>query len=199
MLELAALRRLHVGPVDLRVDAGECVAVLGRSGSGKTVLLRAVADLDPHEGDCLLDGIRCSAMAAPQWRKRVTYVPADSGWWADRIADHFADPAAARSLLPGVGLSQEAMEWAVARLSTGERQRAALLRALTPANRVLLLDEPTSGLDAQTRDRIEALLRERLAEGRSILLVTHDPELAQRLAHRSFLLEDGRLREEAEA
>jgi ABC-type multidrug transport system ATPase subunit len=74
-----------------------------------------------------------------------------------------------------------------------------LLRALTPANRVLLLDEPTSGLDGETRDKIEALLRERLAEGRSILLVTHDPELAQRLAHRSFLLEDGRLREEAAA
>jgi ABC-type multidrug transport system ATPase subunit len=98
-----------------------------------------------------------------------------------------------------VGLPEEAMEWAVARLSTGERQRAALLRALTPANRVLLLDEPTSGLDGETRDKIEALLRERLAEGRSILLVTHDPELAQRLAHRSFLLEDGRLREEAAA
>jgi ABC-type iron transport system FetAB ATPase subunit len=183
----------------LRVDAGECVAIMGRSGSGKTLLLRSIADLDPHEGDCVLDGQRCSAMPAPAWRSKVTYVPADSGWWADRIADHFADPAMARSLLPSVGLPEEAMEWAVARLSTGERQRAALLRALTPANRVLLLDEPTSGLDGETRDKIEALLRERLAEGRSILLVTHDPELAQRLAHRSFLLEDGRLREEAAA
>lgn len=197
MLELASLRRLHVGPVELRVDAGECVAVRGRSGSGKTVLLRSIADLDPHEGDCLLDGLRCSAMAAPVWRSRVTYVPADSGWWSERIADHFADPVAARSFLPRVGLPQEAMDWAVARLSTGERQRVALLRALTPANRVLLLDEPTSGLDAETRDQIEILLRERLGEGRAIVLVTHDPQLAQRLAHRSCLLEGGQLHPEA--
>ena len=196
MLELAALRRLHVGPVELRVDAGECVAVMGRSGSGKTVLLRSIADLDPHEGDCLLEGQRCSAMPAPAWRSAVTYVPADSGWWSGRIADHFADPVAARSFLPRVGLPEEAMDWAVARLSTGERQRVALLRALTPANRVLLLDEPTSGLDAQTRDQIEDLLRGRLGEGRAIVLVTHDPQLARRLAHRAYLLDRGQLRQE---
>ena len=196
MLELASLRRLDVGPVELRVDAGECVAIMGRSGSGKTVLLRSIADLDPHEGDCVLDGQRCSAMPAPQWRASVTYVPADSGWWADRIVDHFADPARGRAMLPRVGLPEEAMDWPVARLSTGERQRVALLRALTPANRVLLLDEPTSGLDAGTRDNIEALLRERLGEGRAIVLVTHDPQLARGLAHRAFVLEQGRLAEE---
>jgi ABC-type iron transport system FetAB ATPase subunit len=182
--------------VDLQIPSGECVAVQGRSGSGKTVLLRMVADLDPHAGNCVLDGKRCNAVPAPAWRRSVTYVAADSGWWADTLQEHFPDPPQARALLPRVGLPEEALGWPVARLSTGERQRAALLRALTPANRVLLLDEPTSGLDAESRAQVESLLRERMAAGCAILLVTHDPELARRLAPRRFVMEAGRLRAE---
>ena len=72
LLVLKGLRRLHVGPVDLAVAAGECVAIMGASGAGKSVLLRAVADLDPHEGDAWLDGAACSAMPAPRWRQRVS-------------------------------------------------------------------------------------------------------------------------------
>lgn len=197
MLELLGLKRLHVGPIDLRLEGGECVAIEGKSGSGKSVLLRAIADLDPHEGDARLDGQACSAMPAPQWRKRVTYVAAESGWWADRIAEHFASRDELARWLPRVGLPEEAADWPVARLSTGERQRAALLRALTPANRVLLLDEPTSGLDADTRDLVEGLLRERLSAGGAIVLVTHDPELARRMARRRFTMDAGHLRANA--
>jgi ABC-type iron transport system FetAB ATPase subunit len=197
MLELNGLHRLQVGPVDLRVDSGECIAIQGRSGSGKSVLLRMIADLDPHAGDCALDGERCSAMSAPAWRQRVTYVAADSGWWSEAIADHFPRPQEARALLVRVGLPQEALAWPVQRLSTGERQRVALLRALVPACRVLLLDEPTSGLDADSRGQVEALLRERLAAGGSIVLVTHDSEQAGRLAPRRVVREAGRLQQEA--
>lgn len=197
MLEVLGAKRLQVGPVDLRVDTGECVAIQGRSGSGKSVLLRTIADLDPHEGDCTLDGERCSAMPAPAWRRQVTYVAADSGWWADSVAAHFPDPAPLAGLLPRVGLPAAAATWSVARMSTGERQRIALLRALTPANRVLLLDEPTSGLDAETRDLVESLLRERMASGGAVLLVTHDPELARRLASRRFTMDAGRLAQDA--
>lgn len=196
MLELLSLQRLHVGPVDLRLDAGECIAVQGRSGSGKSVLLRMAADLDVHDGDCALDGDRCSQMPAPEWRRQVTYVAPDSGWWAEGIADHFASPAALRALLPRVGLAPEAVGWPVARLSTGERQRLALLRAVANGPRVLLLDEPTSGLDFDTRTQVEALLREQLQAGRAILLVTHDPDLAQRLARRRFTMDAGRLQED---
>lgn len=194
MLELLGLKRLHVGPVDLRVEGGECVAIEGKSGSGKSVLLRTIADLDPHEGDARLAGAACSAMPAPQWRRQVTYVAAESGWWADRVEDHFASRDELARWLPRVGLPPDAADWPVARLSTGERQRAALLRALTPGNRVLLLDEPTSGLDADTRDKVEAVLRERLEAGGAIVLVTHDPELARRLAHRRFTMDAGQLR-----
>lgn len=196
MLELLSLQRLHVGPVDLRLDAGECIAIQGRSGSGKSVLLRMAADLDVHDGDCALGGARCSQMPAPEWRRQVTYVAPDSGWWAEGIADHFASPAALRALLPRVGLAPEAVGWPVARLSTGERQRLALLRAVANRPRVLLLDEPTSGLDFDTRTQVEALLREQLQAGCAILLVTHDPDLAQRLARRRFTMDAGRLQED---
>ncbi len=70
MLRLRALKRLHVGPVDADIAAGERVATMGASGAGKSVLLRMVADLDPHDGDASLDGKEAGAMAAPEWRSR---------------------------------------------------------------------------------------------------------------------------------
>jgi ABC-type iron transport system FetAB ATPase subunit len=195
MLEIQRLQRLQVGPIALQVEMGTCVAIEGRSGSGKSVLLRMIADLDPHEGDAAFDGRRCSQMPAPEWRQQVTYVAAASGWWHDTVAPHFADLAQLRAWLPRVGLPAEAADWEVARLSTGERQRLALLRAMTPGNRVLLLDEPTSGLDAETTAQVEALLRERLAAGTTLVLVTHDPQQAARLAQQRYQLADGRLQE----
>ncbi|MDB5650223.1 MAG: ATP-binding protein [Hyphomicrobiales bacterium] len=197
MLELRGLRRLHVGPIDLSIGKGTCVSLMGASGSGKSALLRMIADLDPHEGDALLDGRACSSMPAPEWRRLVTYVAAESGWWEESVAAHFAVDAGLESLLPAVGIAREAATWPVARLSTGERQRLALLRAFRPANRVLLLDEPTSGLDAESIGMIEKLLRDRLAQGTSILMVTHDAEQAARMGSRHLLLRDGQVEERA--
>ncbi|MDB5594908.1 MAG: ATP-binding protein [Hyphomicrobiales bacterium] len=161
------------------------------------MLLRMIADLDPHDGDASLDGKACSAMPAPAWRKLVTYVAAESGWWDETVAAHFAPDWDFKTMLPAVGIAAEASAWPVARLSTGERQRLALLRAFRPANRVLLLDEPTSGLDAVSIGLIENLLRERLARGTAILMVTHDAEQAERMGSRHFLLDAGRLEEHA--
>jgi ABC-type multidrug transport system ATPase subunit len=193
MLELRGLRRLQVGPVDLKIQPGTCVAIQGRSGAGKSVLLRMIADLDVHEGDALLDGQACSAMPAPAWRRRVTYVAPDSGWWRERVGEHFAPEAGLDQLLPALGIAAEAADWPVSRLSTGERQRIALLRALQPGNRVLLLDEPTSGLDRESIAHVEDLLRRRLAAGTSILMVTHDPQQAARMAGHLLALRDGQL------
>lgn len=79
MLELDSLRRLAFGPYSLSLGDGECVSIEGGSGSGKSVLLRMIADLDPHEGQAILDGRRCHAMPAPSWRRLVAYVAAESG------------------------------------------------------------------------------------------------------------------------
>jgi len=194
MLEIAGLTCRSLANVACVIEPGEAVAVSGISGAGKSLLLRAIADLDPNDGDVHLDGHSRNAMPAPRWRRQVIYVPADSGWWADYVGEHFEDGAAATGLLHRLQLPADCLDWPVARLSTGERQRLALARAMTLAPRVLLLDEPTSGLDPETTLRVEAVLHERLADGAMILFVSHDPAQAERFGQRHLRVENGALR-----
>lgn len=199
MLEVRGVRTAAGGPVDLAVRRGEIVAIRGPSGAGKTLLLRAIADLDPVPGEVLLEGVPQARIPAPEWRRRVAYVPAEPGWWADRVRAHFADPEAALPLVEALGLPPEALDWEVRRLSTGERQRLALARALALAPEVWLLDEPTGALDAEATARVEALLRRGREEGRAILIVTHDAAQAERLADRTLTMEAGGLSAPAQA
>ncbi len=186
-----------MGPVDLALADGECVALSGPSGSGKSLLLRAIADLDPNDGRVSLDGTQREAVDAPAWRRQVTYVAAVSAWWADRVAAHFGDDEASRPILEALGLPPAALDWTVARLSTGERQRLALARALVLGSRVLLLDEPTAALDPDATAAVEAVLEDRLGRGTAILLVSHDVAQAKRLARRRFRVEGGMLHQAA--
>ena len=96
-----------------------------------------------------------------------------------------------------LGLSADCGSWPVARLSTGEKQRLALVRSLILAPRALLLDEPTSGLDPDAVSRVEALIRARQELGVSVLWVTHDRAQAARVADRQLEMDQGRLREAA--
>jgi phosphate-transporting ATPase len=184
-----------LGPVSFQIEQGECLGLTGPSGAGKSLLLRAVVDLDPNVGEVVVDGRRRSETPAPKWREMVRYIPADSGWWLDRVGDHMADKAAARDLLAALGFDDpdDVMSWQVSRLSSGERQRLALVRGLLGDARVLLLDEPTSALDTNNRDLVESLLQRRLEQGNAILLVSHDPAQGARLARRALHLERGRL------
>jgi len=193
VLKIRGLARPGLEPADLDVAAGECVAVSGPSGAGKSLLLRAIVDLDPNQGDVSLDGNARAALAAPDWRRRVVYVPAEAGWWADQVADHFPDPAVAAPLVTRLGLPAAAMEWEVARLSTGEKQRLALARAMVIGPDALLLDEPTSGLDPETTAIVESMLHERVADGIAVLIVTHDAKQAERLAKRRYRMAKGKL------
>lgn len=195
LLELKRLRRLHVGPLDLAVEAGHCISISGRSGGGKSVILRSIADLDPHEGEVFLEGRACSSMPAPQWRRQVTYVAAESGWWEDTVRPHFPPSTDFAAILPPLGLDASVADRSINGLSTGERQRLALLRALCLQSKVLLLDEPTSALDHESVLQVEEVLKERLAQGTAILLVTHDVEQARRLASRHLHLDAGQLEE----
>ncbi|MDQ2696132.1 MAG: ABC transporter ATP-binding protein, partial [Pseudomonadota bacterium] len=184
MLTVRHLRRPGLGPLSFAVAAGECLAVRGRSGAGKTLLLRAIADLDPSQGEVLLDGVARDAIPAPAWRRQVVYVPAESGWWGQHVAGHVADWNRAVPLARRLGLAAEVGDWAVSRLSTGERQRLALVRALVLDPRLLLLDEPTSGLDESSAAAVEALLDERRQRGTAVLWVTHDAAQSRRVARR---------------
>jgi len=195
LLHVEDLTRPGLHPATLQIDVGECVAVSGASGAGKSLLLRAIADLDPCDGRVRLNGEDRAGMTAPAWRRQVIYVPADSGWWATCVGDHFEDRAAAAGFLSRFELPPDALEWEVTRLSTGERQRLALIRAMILAPPVLLLDEPTSGLDNDATARVEALLHEHLATGAAILLVTHDERQAARLSPRGYRIDGGHLAE----
>ena len=192
-LRLVALRSQLAGPFDLTVAAGECIAITGASGSGKSLFLRMIADLDPCSGEVFLDGHPRSGMTAPVWRRQVVYNPADPGWWADDVATHFPDLSKASVVAGRLALAPALLEGPVLRLSTGERQRLGLIRALLPDPPVLLLDEPTGALDTDNAALVETLLRERLAVGTSILMVTHSEAQAERLGNRRFRMSDRRL------
>jgi ABC-type iron transport system FetAB ATPase subunit len=197
MLRVEALTRLGLGPFDFEVADGACLAITGPSGAGKSVLLRAICDLDPNQGRLRTARLVRSDVPAPMWRRAVALVPAESGWWADAVATHFRDPGAQRQMLDQVALPSEAMGWQVDRLSTGERHRLALMRALETEPEVLLLDEPTTMLDSGTTKVVEAMLKTRMAQGLTIVMVTHDPDQPARIAGRVMWLAGGRLSESA--
>jgi len=197
MLEVRALCRPGLAPLDLDLAAGEVLALLGPSGSGKTLLLRAIADLDPNQGRVSLDGSLRETLPAPTWRRRVTYLAAEPGWWETRAGAHFPDPEAAEALLPSVGLGAKILTRPIAELSTGERHRLALIRVLTQTPEVLLLDEPTSGLDQDTTRQVEAVLRARADDGVALLFSTHDEALAERLGDRALRVREGKVTEAA--
>jgi ABC-type iron transport system FetAB ATPase subunit len=192
-LKVRQLRNSVAGPFDFELAAGECIAICGPSGAGKSVLLRMIADLDPHDGEVCLNGQPCADVEGPAWRRQVVYCAAEPGWWADAVNEHFPTEQwpAARHLLPALGLAPALFDAPLQRLSTGERQRLALLRALLRNPPVLLLDEPTGALDAASTALVEQELARRLADGLMLVLVTHDAQQAARLATRRFELQQG--------
>lgn len=187
MLTVTGLKRLHLS-VSFDLQDGECVALQGPSGVGKTLLLRSIADLDPSEGTVKLDETLRELMPAPAWRKRVTYLAAEPGWWSDTVQEHFTNWDDALPLVERLGLPADCGPWPIQRLSTGERQRLGLVRALMLRSRVLLLDEPTSALDSASAAAVESLIAERVANGTSVIWSTHDNAQARRVGSRIFLM-----------
>lgn len=196
LLQIKNLRRLMLGPVSLAVDAGECLGISGPSGTGKSLLLRAIADLDPHDGEVLLDGVRCQDLTPVQWRTRVGLLPPESCWWLPRVVDHFHNGLPVP--LEALGLAPAILQEPVLRLSSGEKQRLALLRLLTNHPRVLLLDEPTANLDPANTRRVEAALDEyRRAHSAAVIWVSHDQAQIARVAGRHFRMVKGQLQAQA--
>ncbi len=186
---------LGKGPYTLDVMPGDCVGLTGKSGIGKTQLLRAVADVIAHGGDCSFDGKSCSSLSPPDWRKMVAMLPAESFWWYDSVGSHFYPEnksSGFQELLGKVGFSRDVLGWQISRLSTGERQRLALIRTLVTKPKVLLLDEPTSALDKKMVDVLEGLLLDIFSMQQIVCLwVSHDLEQLSRVASRVFRVETG--------
>jgi ABC-type iron transport system FetAB ATPase subunit len=190
--QLTRFKSRGLEPIDLSIDAGECITLGGPSGCGKSLLLRAIADLDPHEGEASIADCRQSQMAPPEWRRQAGLLSAESHWWADRVSDHL--PHSDPELMAALGFEEAATEWEISRLSSGERQRLALIRLLMGKPKVLLLDEPTANLDQASIGRVEHLISDYLKNNKSAALwVSHDPQQRQRIGTRSFQIDSGRL------
>ncbi len=178
--------------VDLDVAGGEIVCLSGPSGSGKSRLLRAIADLEPHSGRLRLGETQRESVPAHEWRRQVMLVPAESQWWADTVGEHFCRPMP--EALVELDLPAEAREWTVARLSSGEKQRLALIRAASSGPAALLLDEPTANLDGASTTRVERWLTDLIRNQRlPVIWVAHDPGQISRVADRHLVIRDSDL------
>lgn len=183
-----------VNDINLELAPGQCVGLTGPSGTGKTLLLRALADLDPHHGQMWLDGVAAEAMPVHQWRRQVGLLPAESAWWHDHVKPHFSDVY--EPWLTSLGFGMEVLDWQISRLSSGERQRLALLRLLMLKPKVLLLDEPTANLDGENTARAERLLKAYCLDRQAVIVwVGHDLEQLKRNCGRIYAIRNGRLNE----
>ena len=199
--------------VSIGVAEGEFVAIQGTSGSGKSTLLNLLGGLDsPTSGEILFDSQSLAPLTKKQMARyrrhsvgmifqNFNLIPTMTAGENVRLALAFGGLRGlprrerAESLLERVGLTDRA-EHRPAELSGGEQQRVAIARALANRPRVLLADEPTGNLDSTRAHELLALLREMVErDSLTVLLVTHDRELAQSFADRIILMKDGRVQE----
>ena len=194
-LETEGLRTICGGPFSFSVERDECVVLSGPSGCGKTLVLRALADLDVAAGRVRLDGKARDEMPAPEWRRQVGWLPAESAWWFDTVGEHFSrDWKKSFQWLETLGFDLDVLGWRVERLSTGEKQRLALFRLLLNRPKALLLDEPTGALDPVNVQRVEEVIAEyRQSTRASVVWVSHHSEQIARVANRHLVFKQGGL------
>jgi putative ABC transport system ATP-binding protein len=203
-----------VAHATLTVARGEAVAIMGQSGSGKSTLLNLIAGLDrPTAGTVEVGGQRIDRLsetgAARFRRQQVGMIFQFFNLLDDMtVADNILLPAqlagtparASRSrldeLLAALRIEQHRDAYP-ARLSGGQRQRVAIARALVNRPPLLLADEPTGALDTRTGDEIGELLQDLNSSGQTLILVTHNPELAARYTSRVIAIADGHIRQGA--
>ncbi|MCF8067998.1 MAG: ABC transporter ATP-binding protein [Desulfobacterales bacterium] len=180
----------NFGPFNFSIEKSECIGITGASGAGKTLLLRAISDMDTHSGKILLNGIVSSEIPAPEWRTKVALLPAESAWWHETVGEHIKDID--HEWLKALSFDSSVINWHVSRLSTGERQRLSLLRLLSNKPDVLLLDEPTANLDAERTLQVENFIESYKSENRaSIIWVGHNLEQLKKVSDQRYIIEKG--------
>ncbi len=197
--------------LSLTVEPGARLAIVGSTGSGKTLLLRALALLDPlDEGELRWRGQRIAAADTPAYRRQVLYLHQHAALFPGTVEGNLRAPFALRihrraafdrprvlGLLDAFGRDETFLQRPQRELSGGERQIVALIRALQLDPAVLLCDEATSAMDAETALAAEAVVARWLDADRSrgCLWVSHNAEQVERVARRVLVLHEGNLRE----
>ncbi|MEA2157203.1 MAG: type transport system ATP-binding protein [Solirubrobacteraceae bacterium] len=192
---------------DLELAPGDCVALMGPNGSGKTTALSTIAGLlAPTSGSVMVAGHAMhEEPAAIEARRRLAFVPDQPLLYDDlTVANHLRLVACAHgvaqdgleddiaSLLERLALAHRS-DFVPHELSRGMRQKAQLACALIRPFEVLLLDEPVAGLDTAAVDTLVMVLEELRAEGAAVLVSTHQPQFAARVADRTLTMHDGRV------
>lgn len=188
--------RLH--PLDLKLEACTLTALVGPNGGGKTSLLHALARIGAPAGTVSVGGEELSRISPARRSRLLAFLPAsrDLPWpisVRDLVALSGAEAPAVEAAIGRLELSEMAHRRAD-RLSTGERSRVLIARALAPAPRLLLLDEPTANLDPLWQIRLMELLREEIAgQDRAALVAMHDLDAAGAYADRLIVMDGGRV------
>ena len=194
--------------VNFTVSPGSRLLIDGPSGSGKSLLLRAVAGLDPSDGECRLHGKTPTEWGVPQFRSRVMYVPQRPSFAPGTVADAMAQPfgfgvhqhrawdeGRAAELLEALGRDAALLRQDVDTLSGGQQQRTAIARALSKGPTILLCDEPTGALDYTTAKDVLRMIQKINKEYKStIIIATHNTAIAS-MSHEVLSLHDGTIME----
>jgi polar amino acid transport system ATP-binding protein len=213
-LEMRRGSRPIVSGISFSASRGEVLALMGASGAGKTTILRAIAGLDRiASGAIVVDGLTLTpgrierGKTTRELHRRVgmvfqfhhlfAHMSAHKNVWLAPVhvmhVPRAHAEARAHELLVALGVGERSAAMPH-ELSGGEAQRVAIARALAVEPPLLLMDEPTASLDPGRRGELAATLRQLAAEGRTIVVATHDAEFARACAHRLLTIEDGRIR-----
>jgi putative ABC transport system ATP-binding protein len=211
MLELIDISKIYgsvkaLQNIDLTVEQGEWLAIMGPSGSGKTTMMNIVGCMDkPSQGSVILDGTNIAKESAKnltairrdkiglifQQFHLISYLTALENVMAAQYYHSMPDEGEALEALARVGLRERAKHFP-SQLSGGEQQRVCIARALINYPMLILADEPTGNLDEANEGIVLDILRQLHQDGSTIIVVTHDPEVAEQ-AQRTVVLEHGRI------
>lgn len=186
-LNLSSISPIFDQSFDFSIPAGTCMGLTGPSGIGKSILLKTLADMLPHQGDVFLGDIESQTIPAQQWRRKVALLPAESQWWCETVGEHFQ--TFDELLFAHLGFKKEVLDWQISHLSSGEKQRLACIRLLMNQPEALLLDEPTANLDHYNRTQLELLIKDyQRIHQIPVIWISHDKQQLHRVCQQLLTL-----------